>query len=278
MLNTSRNNQGFWIITLMSALMLVLISEQRNHCKALNNILDILMFTCKKNNFNSCRLLSMLSSKIVNIGHAKFYVPNYPIDFIQSEIVNAGAFYEIGILQKLRPYIRENAVILDIGANIGNHSIYWAVKSDAKKIYSFEPVKETFKILKKNVEINELRNKIKIFNIGLSDQKIGGSISFFDSSNIGGTNIKQDPNGSLLLDKLDNIKIEEDTVDFVKIDVEGHELQVLQGGRETLLKYKPAIFVETDDNRVHKYLTDLGYRLEKSFEGCNYLYLFNLPQ
>ncbi|MBO4405782.1 MAG: FkbM family methyltransferase, partial [Alphaproteobacteria bacterium] len=163
--------------------------------------------------------LSILPDKIANIGYAKFYVPNYPIDLIQSDIVENRTFFEINQLEELQPYIKNNAVILDIGANIGNHSIYWAVKSDAKKIYSFEPVKETFKILEKNVEINELRNKIKIFNIGLSNQKINGSISFFDSSNIGGTNIKQDPNGSLLLDKLDHIKIEEDTVDFVKIDV-----------------------------------------------------------
>jgi FkbM family methyltransferase len=224
------------------------------------------------------KTLAILPEKIINIGPAKFYVPNYPTDFIQSEIVDDGTFYEIDVLEKLQPYIKKNAVILDIGANIGNHSVYWAVKSNAKRIYSFEPVKDFFKILKKNVEINDLNNKIKIFNIGLSNKKINGSISFYDRKNIGGTRVRQNPNGNLLLDKLDNIKIKENAIDFVKIDVEGHELEVLQGARETLIKYKPVIFIETFRNqksKVHEYLTNLGYRLEKSFICSNYLYVFN---
>lgn len=218
------------------------------------------------------------SDSIVDIGCAKFYVPNYPVDYVQSCIVNGKTFYENGILKKLQSYINENAVILDIGANIGNHSVYWAVKANARQIYSFEPVQDTFKILKKNIEINELTDKVKIFNIGLSNEKINGSINHFDPRNIGGTSIKQDFNGNLILDKLDNIEIEEDSVDFVKIDVEGHELEVFQGAKETLTKYKPTIFVETFwDKRpkVHEYLTSLGYRLEKSFSGENYLYIFD---
>lgn len=281
MLNFRRDSQNFWIITVISALILVLIFEQRNNRKSLNDIQQILMSFRKKNDSYNRRLLNFLSlpsDKIVNIGYAKFYVPNYPTDLIQSIIVENSTFFEIDILKELQPYIKKNAVILDIGANIGNHSVYWAIKSEARRIYSFEPVQDTFKILKKNVEINNLNQKIKIFNIGLSNQKINGSVSFYDRRNIGGTPVKQNPNGNLLLDKLDNIKIKENAVDFVKIDVEGHELEVLQGARETLIKYKPAIFVETFRDKkpkVHEYLTNLGYRLEKSFEGSNYLYVFN---
>ena len=268
MLNIDRNNQKFWIIVL-TILSPIFMLELRSY----NQL--------KRQNMRMINTLAILPDKIVNIGYAKFYVPNYPDDYIQSEIVDNRTFYEAGLLEELQPYIKKNAVILDIGANIGNHSVYWAVRSNAKKIYSFEPIKDTFKILKKNVEINNLINKIKIFNIGLSNKKINGSISFFDFTNIGGTHVKQDSNGNLLLDKLDNIKIEEDTVDFVKIDVEGHELEVLQGARETLLKYKPTIFVESFPDKkpkVHKFLTNLGYHLEKSFEGDNYLYTFNLSQ
>ena len=247
--------------------------EQRNTRKQLNNI----EHTMDYQNDRILKTLAILPNKIINIGPAKFYVPNYPIDLIQSEIVDDGTFYEIDVLEKLQPYIKKNAVILDIGANIGNHSVYWAVKSNTKRVYSFEPVQDTFKILKKNVEINDLNNKIKIFNIGLSNRKINGSVSFYDRRNIGGTPVKQNPNGNLSLDKLDNIKIKENAVDFVKIDVEGHELEVLQGARETLIKYKPTVFIEAfPDSRpkVHEYLTNLGYRLEKSFVN-NYLYVFN---
>ncbi len=260
--------------------MLILILEQRSNNNAQNIIKNTLICIEKNNKSNNRRLLNLLSmpsDKIVNIGSAKFYVPNYPVDLIQSEIVDDGTFYEIDVLEKLQPYIKKNAVILDIGACIGNHSIYWALKANAKRIYSFEPVKETFRILKKNVELNNLNDKIKIFNIGLSDKKTNGSISFYNHNNIGSTRIKQNTDGNLLLNKLDNIKIEENTVDFVKIDVERHELEVLQGARETLIKYKPAIFVETFPDKkpkVHEYLTNLGYRLEKSFSN-NYLYIFD---
>ncbi|MCR4555367.1 MAG: FkbM family methyltransferase [Alphaproteobacteria bacterium] len=228
--------------------------------------------------FSGNFLDKFLHDKIIDIGDAKLYVPNYPDDFIQSLIVNRGTFYEIEFLEELQPYIKKNAVILDIGANIGNHSVYWGLKADAKRIYSFEPVQDTFNTLKKNIKINELTDKVKIFNIGLSNEKIGGRVSYYDPKDIGRTTVKQDSDGNLLLDKLDNIQIEEDSVDFVKIDVEGHELAVFQGARETLLKYKPIIFVEIFQHKktkVHEYLTDLGYRLEKTFPYGNYLYIFD---
>ena len=274
MLNIGRNNHTFWITAIVSALALVLILEQRNRHRQLSNIES----TVDYDNQRILNSLAILPDKIINIGYAKFYVPNYPIDHVQSEIVDNNNFYEIDLLEKLQLYIKKNAVILDIGANIGNHSVYWAVRSDAKKIYSFEPVEDFFKILKRNVEINRVNNKVKIFNIGLSDQKINGSISHYDPTNIGGTAIKQDLNGNLALDKLDNIKIEEDTIDFVKIDVEGHELEVLKGAKETLLKYKPVISLEIfseNKTKVHEYLTKLGYRLETSFTSANYLYVFD---
>ena len=270
MLNISRNNHNFWITSIVSALVLVLILEQRNTRRQLNYI--------QSNIYRILTSIAIFPNKIVDIRSAKFYVPNYPIDLIQSIIVDTKNFFEHDILQELQPYIKKNAVILDIGANIGNHSVYWAVRSNAKKIYSFEPVEDFFKILKKNVEINQLKDKVKIFNIGLSNQKINGSISHYDPTNIGGTSIKQDLNGNLMLDKLDNITFKDNTIDFIKIDVEEHELEVLQGARETLLKYRPVVFVEIfseNKTKVHEYLTKLGYRLEKRFRDSNYLYIFN---
>lgn len=257
MSDTTHNKQNFWILVII-ILLPIFILELRMYQQLKEQNMRI-----RWQNMRILNALSILPDKIVNIGEAKFYVPNYPMDIIQSEIVDKGNFYEIDFLKELTPYIRKDAVILDVGANIGNHSVYWALKADAKRIYVFEPVRDFFEILKTNVKLNNLTDKIIMFNIGLSNQKINGRISVFDRMNIGGTWVEQDANGNIILDKLDNIKIEENFIDLIKIDVEGHELRVLQGAKETLQKYKPAIFIEIlehSDNQkeIHEYLTNMG--------------------
>lgn len=53
----------------------------------------------------------------------------------------------------------ENKIVVDIGANIGNHTVFFANVCKAKKVYSFEPQEKVFEILKKNVEINKFNKK-----------------------------------------------------------------------------------------------------------------------
>lgn len=212
---------------------------------------------------------------ITNVGKVLFYVPAYETDLIQKSIVERKKFFEQNLLVELLEFIpKKNAVILDIGANIGNHTLYWALLCNAAKIYSFEPIKSTYDILVKNIELNELKQKVNLFNVGLSDEKTSADIVCYYEDNIGGISVKKSETGSLLLDKLDNIEIKESKIDFVKIDVEGHELLALKGATKTLEKYKPAIFIETGDiNKVSELLNPLGYKLRKEFENCNYLFV-----
>ncbi|CCY25228.1 uncharacterized protein BN676_01805 [Brachyspira sp. CAG:484] len=219
------------------------------------------------------RLLKI--DKIANIGSILFFVPQYDKDLIQRYIVERNKFFEQNILLELLEYIpKHDAVILDIGANIGNHTLYWAALCDAKTVYSFEPVKSTFDILSKNISLNNLENKVKLFNIGLSDEICYADVSAYYETNIGGISVKKSSLGKLKLDMLDNIKIEEDRVDFIKIDVEGHELCVLNGAMNTLKKYSPKIFVETGNlNAVTELLKPLGYKIKKEFENNNYLFI-----
>lgn len=205
-----------------------------------------------------------------------FYVPNYPSDFVQSVIVNTENFFEIDILEELKNYIPKNAVILDIGANIGNHTIYFAKRCNALKVYSFEPIHETFNILKKNIEINNIGNIVELYNLGLSDKNTMGDILKYSMHNIGATKITHNINGNLKLNKLDNINIDEDRIDFIKIDVEGHEINLLRGAENTLSKYKPSIFIEVfDENKsnIFSILENLGYKYIKEFDYSNYLFI-----
>lgn len=237
-----------------------------------------------KNNDDIYRVCKQIQTKlsmpddICRINNIKFYVPNYPLDTIQKCIVDKSEFYENDILKELGNYIPENAVIIDIGTNIGNHSIYWATQLKPKQIYAFEPIDTTFKILEKNIALNNLEKIIKPYNIGLSDEKSAAKISKYSNDNIGGTSITKcsDKKGlSLEVDKLDNINLPETKIDFIKIDVEGHEILVLKGAEQTLKKYKPLIFIEIfpeNFEQVNELLTNYGYKIQKRYKYSNYLF------
>lgn len=258
------------------------ISKERKH-----NVIKILGLKCKfkRKNFNEdiyemChQIITKLSlpDSIIRLNNIKFYVPNYPLDTIQRWIVDKSEFYEEYLLKQLESIIPNNAVICDIGSNIGNHSLYWASNMQIKKIYAFEPVDTTYNILEKNIKINNLENIIKPFNIALSDEKGLGIINIYSNDNIGGTSIKKSNknNGGIKIDKLDNIKIIEEKLDFIKIDVEGHELLTLKGAKQTINKYKPLIFIEIfpeNFDEINKLLLSYQYKLKQKFCDNNYLF------
>lgn len=217
----------------------------------------------------------LLGSKYYRVDDVLFYLPNVADDLIQ-RMISCGHFFEEHELVLISKYIPRNAVILDIGANIGNHSLYFASKCHSARIYSFEPVPETFDILKKNVELNHMTDVIKPINIGLSDTITTGKITRFASNNIGATVVQKSKDGSITLNKLDNIDIPEGRVDFAKIDVEGHEQLVLKGAVETLKKYKPVIFIEiwTENfEKVDLFLRNLGYEMKERLPNSNFIYV-----
>jgi FkbM family methyltransferase len=189
------------------------------------------------------RKLSMRDD-VWRLKNASFYVPNYPYDLIQSHIVDTCTFYDQSNLEKLETYLSDGAVILDLGANIGNHTVYFAKLPKTRKVYAFEPVKETFFILSKNIDINGLNSKVELFNVGLSDRKTKAKIENFPDNNIGGITIIDCEDGTLDVCRLDDIIINENRIDLIKIDVEGHEVLLLKGAEDTIRKYKPVIFIE----------------------------------
>ena len=207
----------------------------------------------------------------------KFYLPHYPVDIISNDIVAHGNFFEFEILKKLEQHIVPNSIILDLGANIGNHSMYWSLKNHAKMIYAFEPQEHIFKILEKNIEINHITNVIP-FNFALGAESSRGAFTKNTwEDNFGGQHIHTDVNGKLVIKSLDEVMLEEkpSTVDFIKCDVEEFEYQVLQGAKETLLKYKPTIFIEIFNpslEKVSALLEELGYIKVEELHIYNYLF------
>lgn len=210
-------------------------------------------------------------------GEVKFCLPDLDLshgEFIQNRIFLERDYFEIFHLSMLKEYIKENAVILDVGANIGNHTIFFAKECNARKIYCFEPTQKTFQILKENIKINRLDYMVDAMNIALGNKNSKVDV-IVNAKDAGSNYVEENVKGDTALSTLDSLSIN-DKIDFIKIDVEGYEYEVLKGMEKTIAKDKPMLFIEIFDvnyDRVHGLLAYMGYKCEFRMEQ-DYLYKF----
>ena len=204
-------------------------------------------------------------------------------DLIQESIVDAGSFWEQSLLQKVRRYIKPHARVLDIGANIGNHSVFFALFCDVMEVVAFEPQKTCGDVFVRNVALNHLEDKVRLENRALGAEVGKMAIACTQPANSGGVAFRADPSGTYDATTLDACAF--DRIDFVKIDVEGAQLDVLRGGQETLRRDKPAIWVEMNSMKGQDgydkkreidepimLLSSLGYSLRERLDADNYVF------
>lgn len=169
-----------------------------------------------------------------------------------------GEYTELEI-QLLYNFIDSDYIVYDIGSNIGYHTVAFANK--AKHVYAFEPNKKNLKLLQKNV--SKFKN-VTVYDVACSNHVGKMHVEDFDLDKPGNYGEMH------MLDtgqECDSIKVDDLEIyapDLIKIDVEGHELQVLLGAMETIKEYKPKIFYEAHGNDldlIYKLLTELDYRL-----------------
>lgn len=175
-----------------------------------------------------------------------------------SDIIEKEGVYEPELLDFLISKIPENCTFLDIGANIGQHSLI--MSKYCKEVFSFEPIK----ILQERIEMNFKRNgisNIKLMPFGLSNESIESEMLVL-SSHIGKSKprLHNDQEYEYLSKNWDGrdgnkLRIEKSTfkrldelnfdkIDFMKIDVEGYEYFVLNGAKESILSKRPQIVME----------------------------------
>ena len=80
-------------------------------------------------------------------------------DYVFNTIKNTNNFYENDLLIRWKKYTDDAEIIFDVGANIGNHSLYWSINTDVSKIYSFEPYFPSYARLENNININNLADR-----------------------------------------------------------------------------------------------------------------------
>jgi FkbM family methyltransferase len=176
------------------------------------------------------------------------------------------------------PHIKEDTTVLDCGAYIGSHTILMKKLNRNNDIFAFEMMPEHYKILQDNIKLNNFDN-ILAFNFALGDKidrvKLP-NVNYNDKlTNYGGTSIQMEKNNvDIPLITLDFIMpIIKKPVSFIKIDVEGHEIELLLGAKKIIEKYKPIIEIEIWDILYDKfnnsqawiYLESLGYKIKKAY-------------
>lgn len=116
------------------------------------------------------------SGDIYRLPHTKtvFFLPKLELtggEFIQNKIFLEEDYFERKELEQIRDYVKPGYRILDIGANIGNHTLFFCNECGAEKVYSFEPCKDTFDVLRRNIDINHLSQCVEAFNVACGAKK-----------------------------------------------------------------------------------------------------------
>ncbi len=185
----------------------------------------------------------------------------------------------------------DNPIIFDIGANIGTFATWVAKWSSGKngKVYCFEPQRQVFQMLCGNMAINNIFNVyayelalgreekfIELPELEYDMQGSFGSFSLDTSVSTDKYTFKQGVTQRVKMTTLDKFVEEHNIpyVSYIKIDAEGLDIDVMDGGINTIMKFKPDLYVEylnlgsskkedtSDEGRVRliKYLENLGYR------------------
>ena len=166
--------------------------------------------------------------------------------------------FEYSSFQLFSTLLERGSIVLDVGANSGIYSIFYSrLVGDKGRIYAFEPDTSNYFLLQENLKLNNCNN-VRAYNFALSNKE---SIVEMISYNPADLNLKLQGDSfkymkevsditeplhrtkAYKLDDLDEIK-NISKIDFIKIDVEGAELLVLQGSINTIKKHKPVIIFE----------------------------------
>jgi len=187
-----------------------------------------------------------------------------------------GIFYEEDELRYLVTHIPSDAVIVDVGANTGNHTVYFSLFTPAQKIIPIEPTPHAITALKRAVAVNNLHN--------IDDSKLGVgagadygaySLKLSQGGGLGATRLKANTDGDIQVVPLDDLI--QEPIDFMKIDVETMEMEVLKGAQNLITQHQPLIFIEIENSNIEAFLHWIDtntYQIEKIFPDkshANYL-------
>lgn len=168
--------------------------------------------------------------------------------------------FEIELLSKVMRY---GGTAIDVGANIGTHSV--ALAKSATRIYAFEPQPRLYRLLTANLALNGIQNVVP------ERVAVGDHIGFIPMAdlppdeamfNFGAVPLSHgEPKGEARIITVDYLGI---APTLIKIDVEGMEPDVIRGAHKTIERHQPTLYLENngfdDSSKVASALDEIGYR------------------
>jgi FkbM family methyltransferase len=194
--------------------------------------------------------------------------------FIDKHIFLYG-IYEPYMLDVFLKYLNPGMTFVDIGANIGQHSLFASsVVGETGSVHSFEPVPSLYRQIHDSVHVNGWEDRVHVHPYALGEEE--KQEQFFVSANAGGSSLVNDDETKEILTvevKRGDVALSSiEKIDMIKIDVEGYEYEVLKGIRTTLITHRPIVVFEFSANfyasmhnnhgiKILTLLRDLGYEL-----------------
>jgi FkbM family methyltransferase len=209
----------------------------------------------------------------------------HPNDHVGALMSRTNTFYEVDVLEKIRDklgYQGQKGVVIDVGAFLGTHSVYLARFCDVAQVIAYEPDPDSFEALRKNVYLNSVENRVLCLNKAAGERRGNCTLVRPTPSNRGSTCVRYGgENGAIMaqvitLDEELNNQVDKH-VQLIKIDVEGSEVQVVRGARQTIHSHHPLLSIEAHSTRqlAHLFwiLQTEGYAIVECL-GASPTYIF----
>ena len=238
------------------------------------------------------KIFNLKKLKLYKTSTGYYFLPQFALkDLIRNEIID-NKIFDKKVYETAIKYIKEDTIVLDVGANFGQLSVLLSNYKKNVEVYSFEASKYIFEILKKNVQVNNANVRLFHNLVGnetekeLFIKKLNISrFNTYGSNMIEKTDTQKDD--SLNIEKINSIKIDDIIFDkkisLMKIDVQGYDLEVLKGSKKTIIKHQMPIIFEYEEDfaknfnytfeSFENFIDEINYKISIQIDKSNYLIL-----
>ncbi|OYT87377.1 MAG: hypothetical protein CFE43_21820, partial [Burkholderiales bacterium PBB3] len=209
---------------------------------------------------------SAIADLAVGAAHYRIVLPHAATDYIQNKILTEGKPYEQEMLDDMVGRVAPGTLVLDVGANVGNHTLFLAAVAQCPVI-AFEPNAELCDAIEESARLNPELPPITVKRVGVGREAARAEFGPAKPNNLGAQNLVLTEGGTLDIVSLDSLTLP-GRVGMLKIDVEGMELDVIEGAAELLRRDRPILYIECITEAQFRTISRVLKEADLSYLGC----------